>query len=136
MNTKTLLGGLIAGIVSFLVGYLIYGVLLMDYFKSLTIPYEGLMKDPVIWEIGIANLIWGMMLAYIFNLAGVRSFSKGLTAGFIIFFLSSLAHHLMTHATMNLSGYRIVVMDAACFGILGAVSGAVLGWWMGRGKSA
>lgn len=137
MNTKTLLGGLIAGIVTFLLGWLIYGNLLMDYFNSHSAHYDGLMKDPeVIWEIGIANLVWGLLLAFIFSMSGVKSVSKGFTTGFIIFLLSTLGSDLLAHGLMNLWGYKLIAIDVICSAAMGGIAGAALGWWFGRSSQA
>lgn len=138
MNTKTLIGGIIAAVISFLLGWLIYGTLLMDYFNSISLMdnYTGLIKDPpVIWEIGIANLCWGLLTAYVFNLGGIKSVSKGAVVGLIIFLLSTLGFDLMMHAQMNLSGYQLIAIDVAISAIMGAIVGAVVGWWFGRGAA-
>jgi hypothetical protein len=137
MNSKTLIGGLIAGIVGFLLGYLIYAVLLKDYFSSNMTHYDGLTKDPpVIWEIGVANLVMGLLLAYIFSMSGIKSVAKGLATGIVVSLLATLTFDLFMHAQMNLFDYSLLAIDVVLSAVLGGVSGAVLGWWMGRGTTA
>src|SRR3712207_8732781 len=45
MNIRILVATLAGGLTMFLLGWLIFGILLMDYFKANTIQYPGLMKE-------------------------------------------------------------------------------------------
>ena len=133
MNTKTLVAGLLAAIVTFLIGWLIFGVLLVSYYNSNMLAYPGLLKEPPnVLFIGFANLAWGLMLAYVFSLAGINTASKGLITGFIIFLLICIGFNCMFHAQFNLYSRRVFVVDALANGVLGAISGAFIGWWYGR----
>mgnify|MGYP001563640020 CR=1 FL=1 len=133
MNTKTLISGLAGGIVFFLAGYLIYGVLLMDYFTSNMTSYPGLLKEPMeLWAIGAGNLIWGILLAYIFNMAGISSASRGAVNGAIILFLVGLGVDLMLYGQWNIYSLPLSIIDALATGVLGALGGAVIGLLLGR----
>ena len=133
MNTKTLLGALIAGIVSFLLGWVIFGILLMDFYNSNMVQYSGLMKNPPeIWIIAVANLVYGLLLAWIFSAANVNTVSKGFSAGLIIGFLMTLGFDLMLYAQMNLYTAKLVAIDVILSAVFVGVIGAVLGWWFGR----
>ena len=46
MDKKIITAAIVGAIVSFLLGWLIYGFLLMDYYTEYSVRYEGLMKDP------------------------------------------------------------------------------------------
>ena len=134
MNTKTLMGALITGVLGFLLGWLIFGILLMDYYNANMMQYSGLMKNPPeMWPIAVANLAWGLLLAYIFNMGGVNSVSKGFTAGLVISFLMTLGFDLFMRAQFNLYNGTILAVDVVVNAIFGGVLGAVLGWWFGRG---
>lgn len=137
MNTKTLVGGLIFGIVAFLLGWLIFGMLLMDYYQSNMTSYTGLMKDPMeIWAIAVANLAFGLMMAYVFNLANINTPGKGFTVALIIGLLMQLGFDLFLYAQMNLMSTQLLAVDVIASGIFTGVIGAVLGWWFGRGAKA
>ncbi|MGE5108888.1 MAG: hypothetical protein ACM3H8_15220 [Sphingobacteriales bacterium] len=134
MNTKTLMGALITGVLGFLLGWLIFGILLMDYYKANMIQYSGFLKDPLeFWAIGVANLTWGLLLAYIFNMGGVNTTGKGFTTGLVISLLVSLGFDLFMYAQFNLYNTQILAVDVAVNAIFGGILGAVLGWWFGRG---
>jgi len=133
MNTKTLLAGLFAGIITFLLGWLIFGMLLMDFYMSNSTLYTGLMKDPPNFiAIFIANLSWGLLIAYIFNLAGIKTTQNGAIKGVIIFFLVVLGVDLLYYAQMNLFGLKVILVDVIANVVLGAIVGAFVGWWYGR----
>jgi hypothetical protein len=133
MNTKTLLAGLLAGIITFLLGWLIFGMLLMDFYMSNSTLYTGLMKDPPDFvAIFIANLSWGLLIAYIFNLAGIKTTQNGAITGVILFFLVVLGVDLLYYAQMNLFGLKVVLVDVFVNAIMGGIIGAFVGWWFGR----
>ena len=137
MNTKTLLGALIAGVVSFLLGWLIFGILLMDYYAANKVQYPGLLKDPMeIWPIAVADLVWGLLVSWIFSMANIKTVAQGVTVGFLIGFLMVLGFDLFVYAELNLYSTRLLALDVIMNGVMGAASGAVLGWWYGRPAKA
>ncbi len=135
MNTKTLISGIVAGIVTFFVGYLIYGVIMADYFMSTMPSFPGLIKDPMeIWSIGVGNLIWGILLAWMLNAAGVVSASKGATYAAIAFFLYTLGSGFIVFGQMNMYTIQGIFVEGLCSAVMMATGGAVAGWMLGRGK--
>lgn len=133
MNTKTLISGLAGGVVIFLAGYVVYGIIMMNYFMSNMVTYPGLMKDPMeLWAMAIGNIVLGILLALILNLGGIVSATRGATIGALVFFLIGLGVNLMMYAQMNLTPLQVGFVDSVCMALLGALAGAVIGWMMGR----
>jgi hypothetical protein len=133
MNTKTIVGGVLAAIVSFLLGWLVFGILLMDYYATNMKTYEGLMKaNPAIWAIAVANLCFGMMLAFIFQLGGILTASRGFVTAMIISLLVSMSFNLSMHAQFDLYSGSLLVTDVLVNMVFGGIVGAFLGWWLGR----
>lgn len=136
MNIKTLLIGLAGGIVVFLTGFLIYGILLMDYFSTNIPSYPGLMKNPMeIWAIAVGNIIWGITMSYIIGITGIKSGVKGAISGGLIFFLFSLGMNIVSFSQYNLYSLPVSLIDALCMAVLGASSGALIGWLYERTSS-
>lgn len=134
MNTKTLIAGIVAGIVAFFAGFLIYAIIMDAYFTSAMPSYPGLMKDPgEVWAIGVGTLIWGILLAWLLNSAGVVTAARGATYTAIAFFLYAIGSGFITFGQMNLYPVQGIFVDAICSAIMMASGGAVAGWMLGRG---
>ncbi|MEJ7693257.1 hypothetical protein [Daejeonella sp.] len=133
MNTKTLISGIVAGIVAFFAGFLIYGIIMDNYFTSAMPTYPGLMKDPGdIWAIGVGSVIWGILLAWLLNSAGVVTAARGATYAAIAFFLYALGSCFIVFGQMNMFPIEGIFIDALCSAIMMAAAGAVAGWMLGR----
>lgn len=133
MNTKTLIIGIAGGIVVFLTGFLIYGILMMEYFANNMNSYPGFTKDPIeIWAIALGNIIWGVLLAYVFNLGGLKTAGSGALNGAMLFFLFSLGTNIVSYGQNNLYSLPLSFVDALCMAILGCLGGALTGWLMGK----
>ena len=75
MNTKLLVAVLAGGVTAFLLGWLLFGMLLMGYYESHMIPYEGLMKGEADMNLGLmfgSNLLFATAIAWISQRAGVN----------------------------------------------------------------
>jgi hypothetical protein len=138
MNSKAIIAILVISVVGFLLGWLVFGILLMGYYSSHMMSYNGLMKDPpVVWMIFLSNLCWAVLLVYVFHsLASIKTIGKGIVAGLIIAFLISLSFDLFMYSSMNLYvGGAVLVVDVLANALMGAVMGGVAGWILGMGKA-
>ncbi|HMO40099.1 MAG TPA: hypothetical protein PKC76_19180 [Saprospiraceae bacterium] len=138
MNTnKLLLSGVAGGVAFFLLGFLVYGVLLMKFFEANAGTATGVMKEPMDWwALILGNLAWGFLLAVIFvRWANISTFATGLRAGAIIGLLTGLSFDLMIYGTSNLSNLTGTIVDVLIFTALSAVAGGVVGLVIGMGKS-
>lgn len=139
MTTKVLLAALAGGIAAFLLGWLIFGMLLMGYSEANMVHYDGLMKGegemnlPLLF---ISNVLIALLLAYIGHRMGVSSLVGGLVMGTIVGFLFYLSVDLSFLSMMNLFANRtMVVVDVLANTVWTAGVGAVVGLMLGRGKS-
>lgn len=139
MNTnKILLGGLAGGVVFFILGYVFYGLLLMDFFTANSGDLGKLMKEtPTWWALILGNIFWGLLLAVIFGRwAGVSTFVGGLKAGAIIGVLAALSFDLTQFSTMNGMSLTGVIVDVLVATAMTAIAGGVVGMVLGSGKSS
>lgn len=138
MNTKTLLAGLVGGVVAFLLGWLLYGILLLDFMKANTNQCMNLdMKDMNMVTMIISNLLWGLLLALILGWANVTSFMGGLMKGAMYGILLALAFDLQfSSMTTYFNNMNAMIADVAVTTVMNALVGGVVGWMLGRGSSA
>src|SRR3982750_3703069 len=105
MNIRVLAATIAGAVTLFLLGYLIYGVLLEPYFKSHMIQHPGLMKEPMpdMVPLVLANLVVAALFAFVFDYwATISTFVGGLIGGAVLMFLISLYVDLSYLAFMNL----------------------------------
>lgn len=138
MSTKFLITVAVGTIVTFLLGWLVFGILLMDFYTANTTAYAGLVKDPpVLWAILLSNLCWVFLVTYIFDKwAGIRSLTSGAGAGMIIGFLLGLTFNFSFHAFMNLYNTTYMITDVIVNTIFSGIIGGAIGWMLGYGKKA
>jgi uncharacterized protein with PQ loop repeat len=134
---KVLLAGIAGGVAAFLLGWLIYGILLKNVMAECT--NTSMMRaetDMVWWALIASNLFWGILLAYIFNRwANISTALAGLAGGAIINLLIGLSYSLsfysMTTMYKDMTG---LVIDVAAGTAMGALVGAVVGFVLGKIK--
>ncbi|MBK7869861.1 MAG: DUF2177 family protein [Saprospiraceae bacterium] len=134
-TNKILLAGVVGGVAFFLLGFLFYGLLLMDFMKSNAGEMGALMKEPPTWwALILGNLAWGLLIAVIFGRwANISTFMTGLKAGAIIGLLATLSWDLTMFGTMNGMNLTGVIVDVLVGTAMTAVTGGVVGWMLGRG---
>jgi hypothetical protein len=134
-TSKILIAGLVTGVVAFLLGWLFYGILLMDFFESNAGNATGVSRgESMIWWALIAgNLIWGIFFAYIFGKwANISTAMTGAKAGAIIGLLLGAGWGLIYYGTSDIMNLTATIVDILVTGVTSAIMGAVAGWMLGR----
>jgi hypothetical protein len=137
MNLRTIVAAIAGAIVMFLLGWLFFGILLMEFFKNQMINYPGLIIDPPRFVcIFLWNLVWCWLIAFIFDYwATIRTFVGGLKGGAIIMFAIVLGVNLSNYAFMNIykgSPFVPMIVDVLVAAVMGAVAGGVIGFVLGK----
>jgi hypothetical protein len=136
MSTKSIIAAIVGAIVAFLAGWVIWGMLLMDFYQAHTTQYEGLYKEPMnLAGIFVSQLAWGFLLAYLLEKMSVNTFAGGFLHGAIIFFLITLAFDVFMYSSMNLMDTTIIAVDVIVNAIFGGIIGGVIAMMLGRGKT-
>ena len=136
MKTKPILITLALTVIFFLLGWLIFGIILERFYMDNTIQYTGLMKEsPAPWAYFISNLCMASLTVYVFTLAGIKSLVKGLITGLIIFFLVSFSFDIVIFGTMNLYKGMTLVVDVLVTTLMGGLIGGLAGLFLGMGKN-
>ena len=139
MNTnKFLTGTLVGGITYFLLGYLIYGLLLTGFFTQHSAASAGSMKplnEIVWWALIFGNLAGAALLTYVFLKQGnVKSFSTGASMGASIGFFMALSIDFIRYGTENTLDLIGTFGDVAAGTVMSAITGGVIGALLGMGK--
>lgn len=138
MNSKTIIAGILGGICSFLLGWLLYGIVFKNMMADMMGSATGVMRsdsEMVFWALILGNLIIGCLVAYIFNFwASISTFMGGLTAGATIGLLFTLAFDLIFYATTNVTTISGIAVDVVINLLIWGISSGVVGWWLGRSK--
>ncbi|MCC6816553.1 MAG: hypothetical protein IT267_09090 [Saprospiraceae bacterium] len=135
--SKLIQATLLGAVINFLAGWLLYAVVfksamesgMSDAAKAIMLP-EDQQKIPMYF---VSGLCFSLMLAYVFERwAGIRTWMTGAIAGGIIAALISLNYDFGFIASTSLyNGYGMLFMNAIGSLIMGAVTGAAIGWMLG-----
>jgi hypothetical protein len=128
-------GGIIAGALFFLLGFLFYANLFDDYLKE----HQGRAfnvrrTDMDLLYIGIGSFLQGLLLTYIFMKANTRSFGSGFVTGGIVGALVTGAMNCISYGTTNILSKKGMMADVLIATAIYAVSGAILGLIIGMKK--
>ncbi|GMQ82492.1 MAG: hypothetical protein BMS9Abin05_1946 [Rhodothermia bacterium] len=130
MNSKTLIAAVLGGITLFVLGWLIYGLLLADYFAN-----SASRANPLFLYIGLGELVFGYLIAWVFTQSGTETVADGAKIGATLGFVLALGFGLLMYGTHDLVELSTNLVDALVAAVRYGVAGAVVGWYLGRGAS-
>ncbi|MFZ1687846.1 MAG: hypothetical protein WAU70_10515 [Flavobacteriales bacterium] len=141
MNTKVLLAALAAGVAFFLLGWLVYGVLLDSYFQAnTTAEAQGVMKkmeNMNMMGMIISNLAAGALVAWSLSRMGVTNAMGGLFPAAVIGCLIAINFDMFMYSMTNwYSSKMIVIVDVLITTVFYGVVGGIAGWVLGMGRKA
>lgn len=132
MNTKFFTSALAATVTVFVGGWVIYGMILMDYMAA-----HSFMKEaPAMWSIIVGNLFSCLLYAFVCQLGGIKSFGKGMATGAILGGLMGLSTNFLMYGGGMFDSATPMILDTAGIIVLGGLGCGVAGALMGRGESA
>lgn len=129
---RILRGTIFGGIVYFLLGWLVYGILLMDFMSENMNNCLNRTDGTMIWWAIIAsNLLFALLLTLILNWANAKSYVDGLRIGATFGVIYSLAINLsfLSMTTMYASYTPILVDAIVSAGIFGIVGMCIVLLW-------
>ena len=132
MNTKKFwISGLVGGIVSFFVGFAIYGIALASVMDASTGTATNVMRGPtemVYWSIMLGSMFMGLTLAYIFAKANINTVGSGIIVGAVAGFLIIAGHDFTSYGTSNLFNMKGLLIDLGASTVMQAITGAAIGF--------
>ena len=137
MDAKKRIMATLAGfVVFFFMGFLLYGMLLMDFFMANAGSATGVYREDaemVWWALALGNLLQSYLLVYIFSKwANITTFSSGLQAGAMIGLILGLGYDLTMYGTSNISNLTATLVDPLVVAVTMGATGGVIGMVLGR----
>ena len=134
---KVLLGALTGGIVFFFLGWLIYGILLMNFAKTnYNNCSERPMEEMVWWAMILSNLASGFLLSLVYYWTKSKGVLSGAKIGGIVGLLLAISMDLSMYSmsTMFLN-ITAMLVDIIVYTFMMTVSGILIAWVMGFVKA-
>jgi hypothetical protein len=138
MNMKIIRGTVFGGIAYFLIGWLVWGILLMDFY---TANFNQCSNRPememIWWAMIVSNLSIALLLTLFLKWSGAKGITDGLKTGAIFGFLYSFSLDLGFYSmTMMFNNFTAIVVDVVVNTLVMAVLGLVIVLTWGKEKSA
>lgn len=137
MNKQTIIGGVAGGVAFFFLGWIIFGMILMDFYMANGNQCANREEADFVWWAMIAsNLAYGYFLALIFQWTNTSGFMNGAIKAGIMGLLLMGSFDLGMHAmTTWFIGKRLLVADILANGVFSALGGGIICWVMDKVKS-
>jgi len=129
VNTKQLTVGIVVGtIVSMIVGYIIWDVLVADFFASNMGSATGVMRDTqLLWAVIIGTVGYTALIALALNTqSGEPTIMGGLKIGAIVGFLVWFSVDFILLGIMNVNTLTVAIVDPILEAIRAGVTGAAI----------
>jgi len=133
---KILKGTVFGGITFFFLGWLVYGMLLMDFMSANTNQCASRPDADMVWWAMIAsNLALALFLTLVLKWSGAKGLIDGIKTGAIFGFLLGLSFDLSFYSmTTMYNNLMVVLVDVVVYTVLMAIVGAVIVLFWGKEK--
>lgn len=133
---KKMIMGTVAGAVAlFLLGFLLYAVILGGFYEANLGSATGVMRElPVWWAMLISQLGLAAVVTYVFLHADVATAADGLKTGAVFGLLLGIAISFDLYAVTNWSNATVAFVEPIVSAVRTALAGAVIGWTLGMGS--
>jgi hypothetical protein len=137
--TKLIIGTVIAGIIYFFLGWLVYGILLADAMPLAEGMKELIERKPEEMDMGmmiLSCLAWGLLLTYCLMKMGISNWQGGGMQSAILAAIISLSVGAGMVAMYTYTNMQNTLIDVVANAVCSGISGAAAAWYLGRGKTA
>jgi hypothetical protein len=135
-TNRILLGGLTGGVVFFLLGWIVYGMLLMDYMTANCKQCAARpMQEMIWWAMILSNMALGFLIALVLSWSETKSIMAGAKVAGIIGLLLSLSIDLSFYSMTTMYSSLIpIFVDVAAYTVMSAITGTAIVSVMGLVK--
>lgn len=129
-TNKILLGGITGGIAYFFLGWLIYGILLMDYMQEFTNTTISRPDEEMIWwAMILSNLAMGFLLSIVFAWSNTKTLFNGAKVAAIIGGLFAVSVDFSFYSMTTIySVLTPIIVDIIAYVVMSAITGAAIAW--------
>lgn len=137
MNTQILKGTVFGGIANFFLGWLIYGMLLMDFMKSNSNQCASRPEMEMIWWAMILScLVYALFLTLFLKGSGSSTWLDGLKTGALFGCLFAVTVDLSFYSmTTMFNSFTPILVDAIASTVMAAIVGTVIVLLWGKPKT-
>lgn len=129
MNAKQwVIGTVVGGVVVYVLGYVIWNVLLADFFAANAGTATGVDRaEQIVWAVAVGSLTYAALLMYaLAPRAGSLNVAGGATTGAIVGLLLWATADFTLYGVENVSNLTATIADPLLELVRGAITGAVL----------
>src|SRR6478672_264181 len=128
MNVKNfIVGGIVGGIVDFLMGWLVYGMLLKD-----TFPMEAGAKENMLF-IFLGCMSFGFLISYVFSQGeGISNVGSGIKMALGIALFMALCSNFFMNMTKETIDVKLTAIDVVASMVLATAVGAAVAMVNGK----
>ncbi len=133
-SSRFALATLVGSISLFVLGYLIWGFMFVEFFANNEGSASGVLKDPpaFLW-LALGQVSFAVFLTLVVgSWAGARTAVAGLKAGAAVGILIGLGIDLTLYATTNVSNLTAALVDPILVTVQVALTSAIIGLVLGR----
>jgi glucose-6-phosphate-specific signal transduction histidine kinase len=126
---RSVLSVIAGGLTHFLLGFLIYGLLLMDFMVENTSQFEGLMREDISGIPGyvISSVLFAILITYILNRTVNHGAVSGLLTAAVVSFFIAASLNVNFYFGTNLYTSAYLVTDVLAYTVMGGLTGMVVG---------
>lgn len=125
---KILRGTLFGGIAFFFLGWLVWGILLMNYtMENSNTALNRPDNEMIWWALIVSNLVLAALQTLTLKWSGAKSWTDGLKTGALVGALYALSVDLGIYSmTTMITNITVVFVDTLAYALIMAVTGAVI----------
>ena len=135
-TNKILLGGIAGAVTFFILGWLVYGILLSDYTaENFNLCAAKPMGEMSWWAMILSNLAFGFLLSIVFNWSNTKGIPAGAKAGGIMGLLIGISMDFSVYSMSNMYlNLTALFVDLIVYTFISVIVGIVVGCVMNTGK--
>jgi len=124
---KILRGTIFGGITFFFLGWVVYGMILMDFMAANSNECANRPDVEMIWwAMILSNLVLGLLVTLVLKWSGASSIADGVKTGALFGFLLSLTMDLMMYSMTTMYNMSAMIVDILVMTVLLAIVGLVV----------